>query len=85
VVPTFGGLDRYDKPILVYWCTAASYALNRVNERSARLPANLAGVERAAGGRERPPPFGPGRAPRRLALVVTAHLHLQARACTATW
>ncbi len=44
VVPTFGGVNRYDKPILVYWCTMASYAVLGVTPRAARLPSNLAGA-----------------------------------------
>jgi 4-amino-4-deoxy-L-arabinose transferase-like glycosyltransferase len=44
VVPTFAGEGRYHKPILVYWCTAASYAAFGINERTARLPSNLAGA-----------------------------------------
>lgn len=44
VVPTFAGVNRYDKPILIYWCTMASYAAFGVNEGAARLPSNLAGA-----------------------------------------
>jgi len=44
VVPTFAGADRYDKPILIYWCTMAAYALGGVEARTARLPSNLAGA-----------------------------------------
>jgi len=44
VVPTFAGADRYDKPILIYWCTMAAYALDEVDARAARLPSNLAGA-----------------------------------------
>jgi 4-amino-4-deoxy-L-arabinose transferase-like glycosyltransferase len=44
VVPTFGGVDRYHKPILIYWCTMASCAAFGVNPRAARLPSNLAGA-----------------------------------------
>lgn len=85
VVPTFGGLDRYDKPILVYWCTVASYAVFGVNEGAARLPSNLAGALVvalvAASGRRR---WGPGAG--LLAgglLLATLTFHVQARACTA--
>jgi 4-amino-4-deoxy-L-arabinose transferase-like glycosyltransferase len=44
VVPTFGGVDRYHKPILIYWCTMASYTVFGVNPRAARLPSNIAGA-----------------------------------------
>ncbi len=44
VVPTFAGADRYDKPILIYWCTMAAYVLDEVDARAARLPSNLAGA-----------------------------------------
>lgn len=85
VVPTFGGLPRYDKPILIYWCTAASYAVLGVNEAVARLPSNLAGALVvalvAASARRR---WGPGAG--LLAgglLLATLTFHVQARACTA--
>ncbi len=42
VVPTFAGRDRYDKPILIYWATMASYAVAGVDARAARLPSNVA-------------------------------------------
>ncbi|NOZ95099.1 MAG: phospholipid carrier-dependent glycosyltransferase [Acidobacteria bacterium] len=85
VVPTFGGVNRYDKPILVYWCTMASYALFGVNERAARLPSNLAGALTvlllAWWARRR---FGPGLGLLAgLLLAVTLTFHLEARACTA--
>ena len=85
VVPTFGGLPRYDKPILVYWCTAASYALFGVDEGAARLPSNLAGalvvVLVAASARRR---WGPGAGLLSGGLLVaTLTFHVQARACTA--
>jgi 4-amino-4-deoxy-L-arabinose transferase-like glycosyltransferase len=85
VVPTFGGVDRYHKPILVYWCTMASYATFGVGVRPARLPANLAGAVAVAvltwAARRR---FG--RDAGWLAgamLAVTLVFHVEARACTA--
>ncbi len=85
VVPTFGGVNRYDKPILIYWCTMASYALFGVNERAARLPSNLAGTLTilllAWWARRR---FGPGMGLLAgMLLAVTLTYHLESRACTA--
>ena len=85
VVPTFGGIDRYDKPILVYWCTMAAYAVLGVNERAARLPSNLAGALLAAllafWARRR---WGPGSGlAAAMLLAVTLTFHLESRACTA--
>ncbi len=85
VVPTFGGVNRYDKPILVYWLTMASYALLGVNERAARLPSNLAGAALVAvlawWARRR---WGEGAGlAAGLLLSVTLTFHLEARACTA--
>ncbi len=85
VVPTFGGVNRYDKPILIYWCTMASYSVLGVNERAARLPSNLAAalvvVFLAWWARRR---WGPGAG---LAagwlLAVTLTFQLEARGCTA--
>ncbi len=85
VVPSFGGLGRYDKPILIYWCTMASYALFGVSEGAARLPSGLAATLAVAvlawTARRR---WGEGfglLAGMLLALTVT--FHVQARACTA--
>lgn len=85
VVPTFGGINRYHKPILVYWCTIASYAVCGVNERAARLPSNLAAAATVAllawWARRR---WGPGAG--LLAgglLAITLTFHVQAKACTA--
>ncbi len=85
VVPTFGGVNRYDKPILVYWCTMASYAVFGVSEVAARLPSNLAGALAvlllAWWARRR---WGPGAGLLAgLLLAVTATFSLEARACTA--
>ncbi len=85
VVPTFGGINRYDKPILVYWCTMASYAVLGVNERAARLPSNVAGALTvlllAWWARRR---WGPGAGlAAGLLLAVTLTFHIESRACTA--
>jgi len=85
VVPTFAGVDRYDKPILIYWCAAASYAVFGVSEQAARLPANLAGalviLLLARSARRR---WGAGAgALAGLLLLATPVFHVQARACTA--
>jgi 4-amino-4-deoxy-L-arabinose transferase-like glycosyltransferase len=85
VVPTFGGVNRYDKPILIYWCVGAAYAVRGVDERAARLPSNLAGAVTvllvAWSARRR---WGPGAGLLAGAmLAATAAFHIQARACTA--
>ncbi len=41
VVPWFNGHWRFDKPILIYWCQAASYVVLGVNDFAARLPSVL--------------------------------------------
>lgn len=41
VVPWFNGTWRFDKPILIYWCQAASYIFLGVNDFAARLPSVL--------------------------------------------
>ncbi len=41
VVPWFNGAWRFDKPILIYWCQAASYTFFGVNDFAARLPSAL--------------------------------------------
>lgn len=38
IVPTFNGAERFDKPILIYWMMAASYAVFGVGEFAARVP-----------------------------------------------
>ncbi len=85
VVPTFGGINRYDKPILIYWCTMASYAVFGVNERAARLPSNLAGAVLIAllawWARRR---WGPGSGLMAgLLLAVTLTFQLETHGCTA--
>jgi 4-amino-4-deoxy-L-arabinose transferase-like glycosyltransferase len=85
VVPTFGGVDRYHKPILIYWCTMASYAVFGISPRAARLPSNLAGALAVAllawSARRR---LGPGAG--LLAgslLAVTLVFYVEAKGCTA--
>lgn len=41
VVPWFNGAWRFDKPILIYWCQAASYRVFGENAFAARLPSVL--------------------------------------------
>jgi 4-amino-4-deoxy-L-arabinose transferase-like glycosyltransferase len=85
VVPTFGGVDRYHKPILIYWCTMACYAVFGVTVRAARLPSNLTGAMAvlllAWIARRR---FGPGAGLLAgMLLTATLTFHVQARGCTA--
>ncbi len=85
VVPTFVGEGRYHKPILIYWCTMASYAVFGVNERAARLPANMAGALSvmllAWSARRR---FGAGAGLLAgLLMAVTLVFHVEARGSTA--
>lgn len=47
VVPWFNGVERFDKPILIYWLQAAAMALFGATEAAARLPSAL-GVALAA-------------------------------------
>ena len=41
VVPWFNGHWRFDKPVLIYWCQAASYRVLGENAFAARLPSVL--------------------------------------------
>ena len=41
VVPWFNDAWRFDKPVLIYWCQAASYRVLGVNDFAARLPSVL--------------------------------------------
>lgn len=85
VVPTFAGEGRYHKPILIYWCTMASYRMLGVDERAARLPSNLAGalvVALVAATARRRWGAGSGLLAGAL-LAATPVVWLQAKACTA--
>ena len=85
VVPSFAGAPRYDKPILIYWCTMASYQVFGVSERSARLPSNIAAalsVALLAGWARRRWGQGAGLLAA-LLFASTLVFHIQARACTA--
>ncbi len=42
--PTYNGINRYDKPILIYWLMVVSYKVFGVNEFAARLPSVLSGL-----------------------------------------
>ena len=44
VTPRFNGVIYFEKPPLLYWLVAASYALFGVSEHSARLPVALSGL-----------------------------------------
>lgn len=44
IVPTFNAELRTAKPVLLYWCMMASYALLGVSEWSARLPSALCAI-----------------------------------------
>ena len=85
VVPTFGGRNRYDKPPVIYWLTAASYALFGPSPRTARLPSNVAATATVAlvawWTRRRAPP-GAGLLAGTL-LAVTPVFLVQGRSCTA--
>ncbi len=85
IVPTFAGRDRYDKPILIYWLTMASYAAFGVKAGAARLPSLLAAAATAAlvagAARRR---WGPGAGLLAGALLVASPVfHLEGKACTA--
>jgi 4-amino-4-deoxy-L-arabinose transferase-like glycosyltransferase len=85
VVPTFAGEGRYDKPILIYWCTMISYQLLGVSERAARLPSQLAGalvVALLAWTARRRWGAGAGLLAGML-LLITPVFNIEARACTA--
>jgi 4-amino-4-deoxy-L-arabinose transferase-like glycosyltransferase len=85
VVPSFAGEGRYDKPILIYWCTMVSYQLLGVSERAARLPSQLAGallVALLAWTARRRWGAGAGLLAGML-LLITPVFNVEARACTA--
>ncbi len=42
LTPTYNGVNRYDKPILIYWLMAASYKFFGINEFAARFPSAIA-------------------------------------------
>ena len=42
LTPTYNGVNRYDKPILIYWLMAASYKFFGINEFGARFPSAIA-------------------------------------------
>ena len=44
VYPTFNGLPRYQKPILIYWLMRAGFAIGGDNPFGARLASSLAGA-----------------------------------------
>jgi 4-amino-4-deoxy-L-arabinose transferase-like glycosyltransferase len=44
IVPTYNGLLRSDKPVLLYWLQAAAYRVLGVHEGAARLPSALAAL-----------------------------------------
>ena len=44
ITPFFNGETRFDKPALIYWCQAISYAVIGVNEWAVRLPSALAAI-----------------------------------------
>ena len=47
IVPWFNGVERFDKPVFIYWLQAAAMAVLGMNESAARLPSAL-GVAMAA-------------------------------------
>lgn len=42
--PTYNGVNRYDKPILIYWLMVLSYKVFGVNEFAARLPSAISAL-----------------------------------------
>ncbi len=44
ITPTYNGVNRYDKPIFIYWLMALSYKAFGVNEFAARFPSAVAAV-----------------------------------------
>jgi len=83
VLPTFAGRPRYDKPILIYWATIASYSLFGETALAARMPSAIATLAAAlllglfAENR-----WGSGFRAAFLFLI-TPLLFFEARACTA--
>src|SRR5262245_38953823 len=44
IVPKLGGFAWFEKPVLLYWLMALSYAIFGVNEFAARLPSVVTAV-----------------------------------------
>jgi 4-amino-4-deoxy-L-arabinose transferase-like glycosyltransferase len=44
ITPYFNGVPRFEKPVLIYWLQAATFAALGESELAARLPAALAGL-----------------------------------------
>jgi len=42
--PTYNGINRYDKPVLIYWLMILSYKVFGVNEFAARFPSAFSGL-----------------------------------------
>ena len=85
VVPTFAGQPRYDKPILIYWATAASFRAFGVTPWAARLPSTIAAALCAAllawSARRR---WGPGAGLMAgLLLAASPIFFVEGRTCTA--
>ncbi len=85
VVPTFGGHPRYDKPILIYWVTAASFRIFGVTPGAARLPSAISAALCAAllawSARRR---WGPGSGVAAgLLLAASPIFFFEGRTCTA--
>lgn len=44
ITPTYNGVNRFDKPVFLYWFMALSYGVFGINEFGARFPSALAGL-----------------------------------------
>ncbi|NJO86470.1 MAG: glycosyltransferase family 39 protein [Synechococcaceae cyanobacterium RM1_1_27] len=44
ITPTFNGLERFDKPPLIYWLQATAYYLLGLNEWAVRIPSAIAAL-----------------------------------------
>jgi len=50
ITPTFNGLERFDKPPLIYWLQAMAYHLLGLNEWAVRVPSAIAALAQVAFG-----------------------------------
>ncbi len=50
ITPVFNGIERFDKPPLIYWLQAWAYSLLGLNEWAVRMPSALAATVQVMGG-----------------------------------